>query len=201
MYFCPITIIVLIDGNWGIQKCLATRFFYVWVKKYLKMNFKILIGTLSLICHLVLPSITLLRNSPNVKDPVFSFFKSDTNLEIWCEVKMNNGWTNFLNWRSRFWGTWAIFKASWDAWLWVLRRNQLERAISFSTCLLLYLLAASLFPLVLRISKIVPCENGEILGSKFCLYLEILFSLSANAQSLKIGVSKSMNLSGIFDLS
>lgn len=175
----------------GYSEMVGNYIFYVWVKKYLKMSFKISIGTLSLICHLVLTSITLLHNSSNVEEPVFSFFRSDTNLEIWCEVMMNNGWTSFLNWNSRFWGTWAIFKASWDAWLWGPGRDQLEGAVSFSTCLLLYLLSASLFPLVLRINKIVPCENGEILGSKFCLYLEILFSLSANAQSPKTGV-KSM---------
>lgn len=62
-------------------------------------------------------------------------------------------------------------------------RDPPEGTISFfSTCLVLYSLPAGVcFSWFWE--QIVTCENGEILGSKFYFYLEILLSLPVHAQS------------------
>lgn len=126
---------------------------------------------LPLICHIVFRSITFLHNSSNAKEPGFFFFfsRSDTNLEIWCEVMMNNGWTKFLNWSSRFWGTWEIFKASWNVWAWVSGETHLKEELASPPAWCTIRCQLDLFPSVLRSNQIVTCENSELLGSKLHL--------------------------------
>lgn len=47
--------------------------------------------SLSLICLTVLPSMTSVHHSWYLKGPTIAFFRSDANLEMQCEVMMNNG--------------------------------------------------------------------------------------------------------------